>query len=113
MFIHVVCFIFAVTTWITVITAVTVHPIGWEICSERMCCVGMIYLQVLVVGLMASTVVTVLADFYIFKIVANRMESFAKGGSSKVDTKATCSSAFAHPGIQLTLNSNTIYFFLF
>lgn len=94
MFIHYCCFIHTLITWITVISVAALRPARWECCTERMCCVGLVFLQVLLGFLMAFTAVTVIADFYIFRIITNRMESFAKGGPSMVITKSTCSSAF-------------------
>ena len=107
MFIHVACFILLVFTQFALITVLSCD-IGKF--PERICCLLFVALEVLLGFLMAGMFITLLADWYVFKGIADEMQTLGKGGAASVDTKLSSSSAFTHPGMKLTLISNTIYF---
>lgn len=107
MFIHVACFILLVFIQ-SALTSILQYDISQI--PERICCLLYVVLDVLLGFLMAGLFITILADFYIFKGIADEMQTLGKGGAASVDTKVSSSSAFTHPGMKLTLISNTICF---
>jgi len=89
MFIHICCYTLGVFTWIVILISVQIDRRNHAWLTDRRCCVGLAFIQGLVVALMASMVVTVLADWYIFSSIMNEMQSLGRGGSTTVDTKLT------------------------